>query len=73
MTSDKRKRLTAKQRDVLRDRAFLQALIALDTCCMRCDYDEAEGALVNHCDACCRKIVRALWLIRENARRRIYG
>lgn len=29
--------------------------------CMRCEYDEAEGGLVNHCDACCRKITTELY------------
>lgn len=34
---------------------------ALDTCCQQgCDYDEAEGGLINHCDKCCRKIVKKL-------------
>ena len=30
---------------------------ALGQHCSRCDFDEAEGDLVSHCDACCRKIV----------------
>lgn len=25
-------------------------------CHQGCDYDEAEGGLLNHCDRCCRKI-----------------
>lgn len=29
--------------------------------CNGCDYDEAEGGLVNHCDACCRKITARLY------------
>lgn len=30
--------------------------------CSRCDFDEAEGELVNHCDACCRKVTRFCYL-----------
>lgn len=29
--------------------------------CCRCEYDEAEGGIMNHCDACCRKITAAVW------------
>lgn len=29
--------------------------------CGHCDYDEAEGGLVDHCDACCRKVTAACW------------
>jgi hypothetical protein len=52
-------------------RHALMPLRALDNTCPHCDYDEAEGALVNHCDACCRKIVRELWAYREGLRARI--
>lgn len=27
-----------------------------DGCHQGCDYDEAEGGLLNHCEDCCRKI-----------------
>ncbi len=29
--------------------------------CGHCDYDEAEGVLVDHCDGCCRQIVTRLF------------
>jgi hypothetical protein len=29
--------------------------------CSKCEYDEAEGGIVNHCDACCRKFTTAGW------------
>lgn len=66
-------RPTALERQTMRwkDYNIVRALDALDTSCMRCGYDEAEGGLVNHCNACCRKIVAALWLVRTNARRRL--
>lgn len=32
----------------------------LSTCCPHCEYDEAEGGLINHCDKCCRRIVTKL-------------
>ena len=62
--SMKPKSVTAKAEQTVR------LLKPLDTCCMRCEYDEAEGLLVNHCNACTRKIVTALWRVRENARHR---
>lgn len=31
------------------------------TSCMACDYDEAEGILIDHCKECCHKIVREMW------------
>ena len=36
-----------------------------ETHCSRCDFDEAEGGLVDHCDACCRQIVTKAWRIVE--------
>lgn len=33
----------------------------VDGCHRDCNYDEAEGGLVNHCDACCRKITTDLF------------
>ena len=33
----------------------------LDTTCGYCQFDEAEGGVTNHCDACCRRIVTKLW------------
>ena len=36
-------------------------LIALLSGCGGCEYDEADGALFNHCNACCRKITAAAW------------
>lgn len=29
--------------------------------CSRCDYDEAEGGLLDHCDKCCRNIATVAW------------
>lgn len=29
--------------------------------CGACDYDEAEGGLVNHCPKCCHRIATAAW------------
>jgi hypothetical protein len=55
----------------IRERAVLQATVAVELCCSKCDYDEAEGALINHCDACCRVIVQKLWKRRELAARRV--
>ena len=31
--------------------------------CNRCDVDEAEGGVMNHCDACCRFITTDLYAI----------
>jgi hypothetical protein len=31
------------------------------TNCMACDYDEAEGFLIDHCRECSHKIVCELW------------
>ena len=49
----------------LRERAILGALEELDRRCMQCDYDEAEGGLISHCDKCCRKIVAELGKVRR--------
>ena len=44
--------------------SHLEALRKLsETCCGHCDYDEAEGGLMDHCDKCCRKITTKLWEI----------
>ena len=32
-----------------------------NTHCMKCEYDEAEGDLLNHCHSCLRKIVSDMW------------
>jgi len=53
------------------DKMALRPLMELDNTCPHCDYDEAEGGLLNHCDACCRKIVTALWAYRQGLRSRI--
>lgn len=29
--------------------------------CSGCEYDEAEGGLINHCNKCCREIAGAAW------------
>ena len=31
--------------------------IVNETTCGHCEYDEAEGGIFSHCDACCRKVV----------------
>lgn len=36
-------------------------------CCMRCSYDEAEGALTSHCDNCCRQITKKVWELAHRA------
>lgn len=43
--------------------------------CRSCDYDEAEGGLVNHCDACCRRVTAAAWefVAAQDALARSYG
>ena len=53
------------------DKHALRPLRALDNTCPHCEYDEAEGGLVSHCDSCCRKIVTELWAYREGLRARI--
>lgn len=35
--------------------------------CSRCDYDEAEGEILNHCNECCRKVVAHCWTIVSEA------
>lgn len=42
-------------------RLFNRARKVLQTCCPHCDYDEAEGILLDHCKDCCHKIVTELW------------
>ena len=39
--------------------AVIQTLA--DTTCGHCDFDEAEGVIIDHCDVCCRKIVAQIW------------
>jgi len=29
--------------------------------CNQCDWDEAEGGLLNHCPACCHKVTTLAW------------
>lgn len=29
--------------------------------CSKCEYDEADGGLFNHCDTCCRRITTFAW------------
>lgn len=45
--------------------ARLQGLIEFKAevtkACRGCDYDEAEGGLVNHCPNCCKRIATAAW------------
>jgi hypothetical protein len=35
----------------------------LRSSCVLCDFDEAEGDVVNHCDVCCRRITTELWAL----------
>jgi hypothetical protein len=49
-----------KQRALVR--LFNRARKSLTTThCMKCDYDEAEGFLIDHCRECSHKIVAAMW------------
>lgn len=41
---------------------FIEGLRVLtEQCCPACDYDEADGGLFCHCDACCKKIVTDIY------------
>lgn len=55
-TSDKREAATA----------ILKALAG----CRGCEYDEADGALFNHCDKCCRRITTLAWEWAHASRKR---
>lgn len=55
----------ARDLETMRARITVQVLAELDHCCGHCQYEEAEGTLVRHCDKCCRKIVAALGLVRR--------
>lgn len=33
----------------------------LQSQCAQCEYDEAEGGFIDHCDGCCRRIVTELY------------
>jgi hypothetical protein len=35
----------------------------LRSSCVLCDFDEAEGDVINHCDVCCRRITTELWAL----------
>lgn len=77
MPTKRKGKLTPKQRkisepvaDVISSYGLIP-LKALDNTCPHCTFDEAEGDLLNHCDACCRKIVTELWAYREGLRSRI--
>lgn len=67
MTSklNRQKDANRKMRRVMRDQR--KALVALKTSvensCSQCDYDEAEGFLVNHCAKCCHRITALAWEI----------
>lgn len=52
-------------RRVVRDqRALLVRLKkSVDESCGKCDYDEAEGGLVNHCPECCHRITTMAWAV----------
>lgn len=53
---------TTAKREARRRAAFVDRILeALCTSCSRCEFDEAEGLVVNHCNACCRKIVGKVW------------
>ncbi len=36
-------------------------LVAVLHGCSCCEYDEADGVLMNHCDKCCREVTAASW------------
>ena len=65
--------MTPTERRVYRANVVVQTLKPLDDTCMKCDYDEAEGYLINHCNDCCRRIVTKLWRLRERVMRRRCG
>jgi len=52
--------LQAASRTAMKKVALARAVLQ-DTCCNTCEYDEAEGVLLNHCGKCCREIVTKLW------------
>ena len=35
--------------------------LAVEKSCSKCTFDEAEGGLIDHCNACCRRITEAAW------------
>ncbi len=37
-----------------------------ETNCSKCDHDEAEGEVLDHCDKCCRSITTQVWAIVVN-------
>ena len=41
------------------ERELLKAEV--EKSCGHCDYDEAEGGLLNHCPACCHRITSFVW------------
>lgn len=51
--------------NAMRARTIVEALQPLEHCCGHCDYEEADGSLIRHCDACCRKIIAALGKLRR--------
>lgn len=61
----------ARDLETMRARITVQALAALDHCCGHCQYEEAEGALIRHCDKCCRKIVAELGLLRRKLNQKL--
>jgi hypothetical protein len=38
-----------------------------ETSCNKCDYDEAEGTLLDHCDDCCHRIVTECYRIAHSS------
>ena len=53
--------LSSRERAILVLHAKLTKIEAALQGCGSCDWDEAEGGLVNHCAACCRKVTMAAW------------
>lgn len=53
-----KERVYRDMRKPLEARAVLR--IIMQTNCMRCDYEESDGELRNHCLACARKVVTAI-------------
>lgn len=49
----------------MRARTMVEALSELDRQCGHCEYDEAKGGLLRHCDGCCRRIVANLGKLRR--------
>ena len=53
--------LSSRERAILVLHAKLAKIEAALQGCGQCEWDEAEGGLFNHCNACCRKVTAVAW------------